>query len=208
MPNGVIYARYSCDRQTENSILGQVRECRQYAERQGINIINIYKDEAISGRTATKRPAFMKMIHDSYGHLFDCVIVWKGDRFARNRADASKYKNELKKNNVRVLSATEANPEGAQAILMDGVNEAFAEYYSVELAEKVVRGMTENAIQGKYNGNGNAHHLLKLLEQVDPCVQVTCAVVAVNHGNGAAIGSGHYINDIMRLLEVLLENYH
>ena len=101
--NGVIYARYSCDRQTENSILGQVRECTEFAKREGIDIINIYKDEAISGRTALKRPSFMKMIHDSSLHLFDCVIVWKGDRFSRSRADAAKYKNILKKNNVRVL---------------------------------------------------------------------------------------------------------
>ena len=150
--NGVIYARYSCDRQTENSILGQVRECTEFAKREGIDIINIYKDEAISGRTALKRPSFMKMIHDSSLHLFDCVIVWKGDRFSRSRADAAKYKNILKKNNVRVLSATEANLTGAEAILIDGVNEAFAEYFCVELAEKVSRGMMQNAIDGKFNG--------------------------------------------------------
>ena len=135
--NGVIYARYSCEKQTENSILGQVRECKLFAERNGINIIDVYKDEAISGRTATKRPAFMKMIHDAGLHIFDCIIVWKGDRFSRSRADAAKYKSELKKLGVKVLSATEANVTGPEAILMDGINEAFAEYFSVELAAKV-----------------------------------------------------------------------
>ena len=150
--NGVIYARYSCEKQTENSILGQVRECKLFAERNGINVIDVYKDEAISGRTATKRPAFMKMIHDASLHVFDCIIVWKGDRFSRSRADAAKYKSELKKLGVRVLSATEANVTGPEAILMDGINEAFAEYFSVELAAKVERGMTQNAIDGKYNG--------------------------------------------------------
>ena len=152
MPTGVIYARYSSDKQTENSILGQVRECTEFAKRQGIDIINVYKDEAISGRTATKRPSFMRMIRDASMHLFDYVIVWKGDRFSRSRADAAKFKNELKRNNIRVLSATEANVTGSQAILMDGVNEAFAEYFSVELAEKVIRGMTQNALDGRYNG--------------------------------------------------------
>ena len=63
--NGVIYARYSCDRQTENSILGQVRECTDFARKEGINIVRIYKDEAISGRTATKRPGFMQMINEA-----------------------------------------------------------------------------------------------------------------------------------------------
>lgn len=150
--NGVIYARYSCEKQTENSILGQVRECKEFAKKNGIEIINIYKDEAISGRTATKRPSFMKMINDATSHLFDCVIVWKGDRFSRSRADAAKYKAELKRLGIRVLSATEANVTGPEAVLMDGINEAFAEYFSVELAAKVERGMTQNAIEGKFNG--------------------------------------------------------
>ena len=149
---GVIYARYSSDKQTENSILGQVRECKVFAEKEGIEVINIYKDEAISGRTAIKRPAFLKMISDAEKHMFDCIIVWKGDRFSRSRADAAKYKSELKKLGIRVLSATEANVTGPEAVLMDGINEAFAEYFSVELAAKVERGMTQNAIDGRYNG--------------------------------------------------------
>ena len=150
--NGVIYARYSCEKQTENSILGQVRECKLFAEKNGITVTDIYKDEAISGRTAEKRPSFMKMINDAKMHFFDCVIVWKGDRFSRSRADAAKYKSELKKYGVRVLSATEANVTGPEAVLMDGINEAFAEYFSVELAAKVDRGMTQNCIDGKFNG--------------------------------------------------------
>lgn len=149
---GVIYARYSSEKQTENSIRGQVRECMLFAEKEGIEIINIYKDEAISGRTATKRPSFMKMISDAQMRLFDVVVVWKGDRFSRSRADAAKYKSELKKLGIRVLSATEANVTGPEAVLMDGINEAFAEYFSVELAAKVERGMTQNVIDGKYNG--------------------------------------------------------
>ena len=152
MLNGVIYARYSCEKQTENSILGQVRECTSFAEKNGIFITKVYKDEAISGRTANKRPAFMQMIKDAYAHLFDVVIVWKGDRFSRSRADAARYKGELKKLGIRVLSATEANVTGPEAILMDGINEAFAEYFSVELAAKVERGMTQNVIEGKFNG--------------------------------------------------------
>ena len=149
---GVIYARYSCDKQTENSILGQVRDCSNFAKQNNIDIIKVYKDEAISGRTAERRPSFMQMIKESKSKLFDCVIVWKGDRFARNRADAAKYKTELKKVGVTVLSATEANCTGPEAILMDGINEAFAEYYSVELAAKVDRGMIQNAIDGRFNG--------------------------------------------------------
>ena len=152
MLNGVIYARYSCDKQTENSILGQVRDCQEFAKRNDINIIAIYKDEAKSGRETAHRPGFLKMIKDAETGLFRRIIVWKGDRFSRSRADAARFKGELNRLGVRVLSATEANVEGAQAILMDGINEAFAEYFSVELAEKVERGMIQNAIDGKFNG--------------------------------------------------------
>ena len=152
MQTGVIYARYSCEKQTENSILGQVRECNIFAERNNIKVLKIYKDEAISGKTALKRPGFMQMIQDASAGLFNCVIVWKGDRFSRSRVDAAKYKAELKHMGVKVLSATEANVTGAEAVLMDGINEAFAEFYIVELAEKVNRGMVQNALDGKFNG--------------------------------------------------------
>ena len=151
MKKGVIYARYSCDKQTDNSTKAQIRECQLWAEHNDIKVIDIYKDEAISGRT-DRRPGFQKMIADAKLHLFDCVIVWKGDRFSRSRADAAKYKTLLKKLGITVLSATEANLEGPQAVLMDGINEAFAEYYSVELAAKVTRGQDQNFLEGRYNG--------------------------------------------------------
>lgn len=151
MKKGVIYARYSCDKQTDNSTKAQIRECSEWAKKNNITIIDSYIDEAISGRT-DKRPAFQKMIQDAQRGYFECIIVWKGDRFSRSRADAAKYKTLLKKCNVRVLSVTEPNIEGPQAILMDGINEAFAEYYSVELAAKIIRGQDQNAIEGKWNG--------------------------------------------------------
>ena len=76
MRRGVIYARYSCDKQTDNSIKGQVRECTLFAERNDIQIINVYADEAISGRT-DKRPAFLRMFRDAAQHQFDVIVIWK-----------------------------------------------------------------------------------------------------------------------------------
>ncbi len=81
----IIYARYSSDNQREESIEGQVRECMEYAERNGIVVIDTYIDRALSAKT-DNRPNFQKMIRDSYKGLFDLVIVWKLDRFARNRS--------------------------------------------------------------------------------------------------------------------------
>ena len=147
----VIYARYSSDNQREESIEGQLRECTAFAEKNGITILRHYIDRAFSAKT-DNRPAFQEMIKDSSKKLFDTVIVWKLDRFARNRYDSARYKAQLKKNGVKVVSATEVISEGAEGIILESVLEGYAEYYSADLSEKVIRGMTDNALKCKYNG--------------------------------------------------------
>ncbi|HHX36735.1 MAG TPA: recombinase family protein, partial [Clostridiaceae bacterium] len=147
----VIYARYSSDSQREESIEGQLRECTAFAEKNGITILRHYIDRAFSAKT-DNRPEFQNMIKDSGKKLFDMVIVWKLDRFARNRYDSARYKSSLKKNGVKVVSATEVISEGAEGIILESVLEGYAEYYSADLSEKVIRGMTDNALKCKYNG--------------------------------------------------------
>ena len=90
----VIYARYSSDNQREESIKGQIRECTAYAEKNGITIVKHYIDRAIPAKT-DYRPEFQQMIKDSDKKLFDIVLVWKLDRFARNRYDSARYKTQL-----------------------------------------------------------------------------------------------------------------
>lgn len=148
---GVIYARYSSDNQREESIEGQLRECKEYAERNDITILGTYIDRALSAKTAN-RPEFQHMIKDSAKGLFDVVLVWKLDRFARNRYDSARYKNLLKKNGVKVISARENISEGSGGIILEAMLEGYAEYYSAELSEKVIRGLTDNALKCKYNG--------------------------------------------------------
>ena len=92
------------------------------------------------------------MIKDSDKKLFDIVLVWKLDRFARNRYDSARYKTQLKKNGVKLMSATEIISEGPEGIILESVLEGYAEYYSADLAEKVVRGQTENILKGRCNG--------------------------------------------------------
>lgn len=147
----VIYARYSSDNQREESIEGQIRECTAFAVKNGITILQHYIDRAFSAKT-DNRPEFQRMVKDSGKHLFDMVIVWKLDRFSRNRYDSARYKALLKKNGVKVVSATEVISEGAEGIILESVLEGYAEYYSADLAEKVGRGLTENALKCKFNG--------------------------------------------------------
>ena len=93
----VIYARYSSDNQREESIDGQLRECMEFAKYNEMTVVNTYIDRALSAKT-DNRPEFQRMIKDSYKCNFDVVIVWKLDRFARNRYDSAHYKALLKKN--------------------------------------------------------------------------------------------------------------
>ena len=147
----VIYARYSSDSQREASIEGQLRDCKDYAERNGITVVGTYIDRAYSAKT-DDRPEFQRMVQDSARKIFDAVLVWKLDRFARNRYDAVYYKRQLEKNGVHLVSVMEPISDGPEGIMIESLLIGMAEYYSAELAIKVARGERENALKCKYNG--------------------------------------------------------
>ena len=147
----VIYARYSSSGQREESIEGQIKDCTTFAKRNGYTTIGTYIDRALTA-TTDKRPEFQKMIRDSKRKQFDLIIVQKLDRFARNRYDSAKYKYQLRQNGVRVVSATETIAEGSAGILTEAMLEGMAEWYSENLKENVLRGLTVNASKCKWNG--------------------------------------------------------
>lgn len=151
MKNAVIYARYSSEKQNEQSIEGQLDICREYARAHDINVIECYTDEALSGKS-DKRPGFQKMIRDSKSRHFELVLVYKFDRFARNRFDSAIFKAQLKKNGVRVVSAMEVVAEGPEGIILESLLEGMAEYYSANLAQNVERGMRQRAKKAKFLG--------------------------------------------------------
>ena len=127
----VLYARYSSDSQTENSIEGQIRECKAFCERNGMTVIKSYIDRAFSAKS-DRRPDFQNLIRDSEKFLFDAVVVWKLDRFSRNRYDSAHYKRILRKNGVKVISATEPISDDSTGILLESMLEGYAEFFSAE----------------------------------------------------------------------------
>ena len=147
----VIYARYSSDSQREASIEGQLRDCKAYAEKNGITVVGTYIDRAYSAKT-DDRPDFQRMIKDSGKKIFDVVLVWKLDRFARNRYDAVNYKYQLEKNGVHLVSAMEPISQGPEGIMVESMLIGMAEYYSAELALKVVQKRHRNRYRdrGRY----------------------------------------------------------
>lgn len=147
----VIYARFSSDKQRIESIEDQVRVCRSYADGHGYDIVHVYADEALSG-TSDHRPEFQQMMQDAKSHSFELVLVYKFDRFSRDRYDSAVYKHKLKGCGVRVVSATEYVPDTPEGILMESVLEGYAEFYSRQLAQNVRRGMEGNARKCQTNG--------------------------------------------------------
>lgn len=150
---GVIYARFSeGPRQNEQSIEGQVNDCMEYAKRNDIEVTEIYADRHISGKSIVGRFEFQRMLDDAQDHKFDCVIVWKIDRFGRDRQDIAVSKMLLKKAGIKLLYAKESVPEGPEGIILESVLEGIAEYYSADLRQKVMRGRRETLKKGLYCG--------------------------------------------------------
>ena len=90
---------------------------------------------------------------------FDVVIVWKLDRFARNRYDSAMYKAKLKKNGVQVMSAMEAIPDTPEGVMLEAMIEGMAEYYSLDLALKVRRGLRTAREKGEFILNIQKDHI-------------------------------------------------
>ncbi len=154
--NAVIYARYSPGGdQTDQSIEGQLRECREFADRNDITIVGVYADHAMTGRN-DHRPDFLRMIADSESGKFEAVIVWKLDRFARNRYDSAIYKAKLKKNGVKIISAKENITDSPEGIILEAMLEGMAEYYSANLSQNIKRGMKESALKCQVTGGNIA----------------------------------------------------
>ena len=151
MNRAVIYARYSSTGQTEQSIEGQLTDCYQTAKEMGLTVVKEYIDRAMTGKN-DNRPNFRRMINDSAFGTFDTIITWKMDRFARNRTDSALYKKILKDNGVKVIYSAENIPEGNEGVILESVLEGIAEYYSLDLAQKTIRGKKESIKKGKHVG--------------------------------------------------------
>ena len=151
MKTAVIYARYSSERQTEQSIEGQLRVCKDYAERNSISIIDTYIDRATTGTNDNRRD-FQRMLKDCSKKAWDIVLVYKIDRFSRNKYEMAMHKRTLRDNGIKLVSAMENIPDTPEGIILESLLEGMAEYYSAELSQKVRRGMNESRQKGLYTG--------------------------------------------------------
>lgn len=212
-----IYARFSSRNQTEQSIEGQLNDCNAYADKNGLTVVSTYIDRAFTA-TSDKRPDFQRMIKDSAKGVFDVVLVWKLDRFARNRYDSATYKNKLKKNGVKVISVMENISDSPEGVLMESILEGYAEYFSKDLAQKTLRGLRESAKKhrvigpipfGYKNDNGtyavdehNAQGVKAMFEMyVNGVKHADIAEYLNSHGYKTATGNRFTKNSITMLVK-------
>lgn len=151
-----LYARFSSEKQdSELSIGAQLKALREYAERQGYQVQeeHIYVDEAKSAYS-DHRPAFKRMISNAKKKPkpFDAILVWKLSRFARNRKDSIIYKSLLRSLGIEVISINEPIDDSPAGHLLEGIIEVIDEFYSINLSQDTLRGMSENARRGFFNG--------------------------------------------------------
>lgn len=145
----VIYARFSCSKQREESIEDQLRVCNEWCAREGYKVVGTYTDYAMSGRS-DDRPQFQAMV-DSAGES-SIVLVYAFDRFSRDAFDAPAYKARLSAKGTKLVSATEPLPDGPDGILLDKIYEGFAAMESARTARRTRRGMEGNAMKCLHNG--------------------------------------------------------
>ena len=140
----VVYARYSSHRQGEQSIEGQLAAARDYATANGLTIIREYVDRAATGRN-DNRTAFQEMLKDTSKNQFGTIILWKIDRFGRNREEIAFNKYRCKKNGVKVVYVAESIPDSPEGVILESVLEGMAEYYSLQLSQNILRGQRKQA---------------------------------------------------------------
>ena len=147
-----LYARVSSEKQdVDLSISAQLKSLRDYAIKNGHEVVREFIDEAESGKT-TARPAFREMIATARRSQkpFDLILVWKYSRFARSREDSIVFKTMLRKNGIRVVSISEPAEDTPTGKLLEAMIESLDEFYSANLGEEVTRGMRESASRGFY----------------------------------------------------------
>ncbi len=144
----VIYARYSSDKQREESIEGQLLVCHEFAKKNNLVVIKEYIDRAKSG-TKANRAEFQKMIIDSGSHSFECVILYKTDRFARNEHDSIVNEHYLASNGVELLYATQPFLNNRGGRIIKAVFRVQDEEYSLNLSERTKLGLAMNVEKGQ-----------------------------------------------------------
>ena len=150
----VIYARFSSDRQNEDSIVAQVRACTEYAQQHGITVVGTYADEAISGRESKTqlRQEYQRMLRDAKKNIFDMILIHKYDRVARSLLEHVNLAARLKKEKIDLIAVAQDFGTTKEAEIIKALMWSMSEYYIENLASETKKGLRETALKGLHNG--------------------------------------------------------
>lgn len=154
MQQAAIYARYSSDKQREESIDAQIRACREYAAAHDFNVVAVYADEAISGKGAATagRKQYQKLLRDAGNGSFSVILIHKYDRIARNIGEHVNLEARLRDKGVQLIAAAQDFGQSKESKIVKALMWSLSEYYIDNLAEEVRKGHRENALHGLHNG--------------------------------------------------------
>lgn len=150
----VIYARYSSNKQTEDSIEAQTRACHEYAANKGFSVVQVYADEAISGKGSktANRVAYQRMLRDGDKGLFDTILIHKYDRISRSLAEHVTLEMKLKAKGITLIAVAQDFGSTNEAKIMRALMWTLSEYYNDNLADETRKGLKETALKGLHTG--------------------------------------------------------
>ncbi|MEQ7733137.1 cassette chromosome recombinase CcrB [Staphylococcus aureus] len=148
------YIRVSTERQVEGySIEGQITQIEQYCQFNGYELVDIYADRGISGKSMN-RPELQRMLNDAKNGKLDCVMVYKTNRLARNTSDLLTIVEELHRQNVEFFSLSERmEVKNSTGKLMLQILASFSEFERNTILENIYNGQHQRALKGYYQGN-------------------------------------------------------
>lgn len=149
----IAYYRFSSHSQNDASIDQQRDLAHEWADAHGFKIVQEYEDAAISG-TTDARPGFQQMLSEVAKIRPHTLIMWKTDRLGRDKYVLAMAKKKIRDAGCEIHLLAENIPtEGPEGVLIEGLMEAMAEYYSRQLSQNIQRGMDYNAQHALYNGH-------------------------------------------------------
>ena len=166
--------------QVEYSPDSQIRLIRDYAKYNGYLIPDefVFMELGVSGKSADKRPEFQKMIELAKSRKFESILIYHTNRFARNHEESILYKSMLKRDcNIDVISITQPPIDHKTDMLTNAIYSVMDEWYSIDLAANVKRGMTEKAMRGKYQCSPPYGYKIPGLKQTPIVVEDEAKVV-------------------------------
>lgn len=150
--NVILYTRVSTKEQIEGySLTYQEKLCKEYAERMGWNIVEIFQEQGESAKTAdrTQLLKLLKFCHENKGKI-DILLVHKLDRFSRNTADHSAVRAALLKVGVKLRSVSEQIDDTPAGKLMENIFSSIAQFDNDVRSDRTKEGMKEKARQGHW----------------------------------------------------------